>query len=146
MLLEKEHLMFSTSRPRIPNRPGITYTHKYQASDMSSSSSSTINFTAASIPANWAVTGVRIRNLSTWTGVSLAGLTIQVGNANLPSIYASPYELTGTILSTSQQCSGAFAEAVYAADNIIVRFVASGCAVDAITTGSVEVSIRIEPL
>ncbi len=138
--------MFSTARPRIPHRSGLTYTLRYSATDMAASSTTSINFTGVSLPANWAVTGVRVRNLTQWTGTSLASLTIQIGNASLPSIYAPPFELTGTIISTSQQCSGAFAEAVDATDSVIVRFVANGCSMNAITTGSVEVCVRIEPV
>jgi len=133
------------ARQKIPAKVPVTYKQTYQYTDMTSGTTAQ-NFTLVGIPADWVVTGIRIQNITTWAATSLSSLQVQIGTAASPSAYANPYELTNSVTSTSVQISSPFTCPTTVAHDIIVRFVATGASMNAMSAGKLEVTLRVEPL
>ena len=132
------------ARERIPAKNPVTYKFWYTAEDVRAAASIQ-NFVAVGIHEDWAVTGIRIHNVTRWTGAKVSSLRVQVGTIDNPAAYTSPFELAAPS-SANLQLSNSFAEAVQPAHDIVVRFTAMGANLNALTAGQVEITVRIEPL
>jgi len=89
------------------------------------------------------VVGCKIQPLVTFTGASLSSLTCQIGSSAVTAAYASAFELTTAVSSTTFQVSAPFNSATTDAHDVIARFIATGASIDAISAGMVEITLQI---
>lgn len=113
----------------------------------------TDTFTMVGIPADYAVQGVRIRNLVRFQAPTLTSLTLSIGAEKDGvfdyTFYGAPYELMLPVTDRSLQTSAPFASYTAAAHNIVARFTATGSGgskLADLTAGVVEITFRIVPL
>lgn len=141
---------------RIPASESLVYKFIYQQilpggpRNFDTYTSLTANVDLITIPDDYAVTGVRIRNLVRFAGPSITSVTVSVGANNGATsdntFYASPYELTLAVTDRSLQMSSPFATYSASAHSLYARFTAVGANLSALTAGSVEIAVRIAPL
>jgi hypothetical protein len=147
--------MLLQNLPRIPSNEIVTYKSVLQQVNPSpsnfTSATNVQNFTLFGLPPKWIVCGVRLQPLIQFAGVSVTSLTVQIGNTAVPNCYSTSFELTQVITPTAFQISvpnsgSILAEQTSVADNVIAKFTATGAAINALTTGRIEITVQIRPL
>lgn len=149
-------MTISPTISRIPGTEAIVYKYVHQQitpggpKDFDGFAALNGTFTLVTIPEDYAVAGVRIRNLVRFQGPSITSVTVSVGATNGATtdntFYAPAYELVLNVTDRSIQLSSPFAAYSANAHSIFTRFVATGANLNVLTAGSVEIAIRCVPL
>jgi len=149
-------MVITPSLSRIPSTEALVYKFVFQQvlpggpRNFDAFAALTANIDLVGIPEDYAIAGVRIRNLVRFQGPSITSVTVSVGaNNGVTSdntFYASAYELSLSVTDRSIQLSSPFAAYSSSAHTLYARFTSVGANLSALTSGAVEISFRCVPL
>ncbi len=106
-----------------------------------SAAAATQDVTLFELPARGVMTGVTIKHSEAFSGGSLAGMDVSVGDVSGTSAYSgASFDVFQAVSDTTFLDASVFKSTTFAARDVLARFAATGDNVDAATAGNVNVT------
>lgn len=106
-----------------------------------SAAAATEDITLFELPARGVVTGVTIKHSESFSGGSLAGMDVSIGDTSGASAYSgASFDVFQAVSDTTFLDASVFKSTTFAARDVFARFTATGDNIDAATAGKVDVT------
>ena len=101
----------------------------------------TEDITLFELPARGVMTGVTVKHSEAFSGGSLTGMNVSIGDVSGASAYSgASFDVFQTVSDTAFLDASVFKSTTFAARDVVARFTATGDNVDTATAGSVDVT------
>ena len=92
------------------------------------------------LPTRGVMTGVTVKHTTPFSGGTLTGMTVSVGDSSDPVGYAPAFDVFQAASDTAFSDSGLFKSTTFAARDVLARFTATGDNVQNATAGAVDIT------